>query len=76
MMHVKGRKIALFLDYDGTLSQIVDDPDKAVMTKKVNSSVTLASCSILGNTYIPHLVSMRRICILINQSVLLICINL
>lgn len=38
-MHAKGRKIALFLDYDGTLSQIVDDPDKAVMTKKVNSSL-------------------------------------
>ncbi|PNX60959.1 trehalose-phosphate phosphatase-like protein, partial [Trifolium pratense] len=28
----KEKKIVVFLDYDGTLSQIVDDPDKAYMT--------------------------------------------
>ncbi|KAJ4800217.1 Trehalose 6-phosphate phosphatase [Rhynchospora pubera] len=39
MMHAEGRKIALFLDYDGTLSHIVDDPDKAVMTKKMRAAV-------------------------------------
>jgi Trehalose-phosphatase len=36
MLHAKERNIALFLDYDGTLSHIVDDPDKAVMTRKVS----------------------------------------
>ncbi len=29
---IKNKKIALFLDYDGTLAPIVDDPDQAVMT--------------------------------------------
>uniref|UniRef100_A0A0A9B6L2 Trehalose-6-phosphate phosphatase n=1 Tax=Arundo donax TaxID=35708 RepID=A0A0A9B6L2_ARUDO len=28
----QGRKIAVFLDYDGTLSPIVDNPDKAFMS--------------------------------------------
>jgi trehalose 6-phosphate phosphatase len=32
----QGKKIALFLDYDGTLSPIVDDPDKAFMSPAVN----------------------------------------
>jgi trehalose 6-phosphate phosphatase len=32
----QGKKIAVFLDYDGTLSPIVDDPDKAVMSPVVN----------------------------------------
>jgi len=31
----KGKKIALFLDYDGTLSPIVDEPDHAVMSDQV-----------------------------------------
>lgn len=31
----KGKKIAMFLDYDGTLSPIVEDPDKAFMTTEV-----------------------------------------
>jgi trehalose 6-phosphate phosphatase len=31
----KGKKIALFLDYDGTLSPIVDEPDNAVMSDQV-----------------------------------------
>jgi trehalose 6-phosphate phosphatase len=32
----QGKKIAVFLDYDGTLSPIVDDPDKAEMSPVVN----------------------------------------
>lgn len=31
----KGKKIALFLDYDGTLSPIVDEPDNAIMSDQV-----------------------------------------
>ncbi|KAJ8449379.1 hypothetical protein Cgig2_002511 [Carnegiea gigantea] len=35
----KGKKIAIFLDYDGTLSPIVDDPDRAVMSDNMRSAV-------------------------------------
>jgi len=31
----KGKQIVVFLDYDGTLSPIVTDPDKAFMSRKV-----------------------------------------
>ena len=31
----KGKKIALFLDYDGTLSPIVDNPERAFMSDNV-----------------------------------------
>jgi trehalose 6-phosphate phosphatase len=34
--NAQSKKIALFLDYDGTLSPIVDDPDKAFMSPAVN----------------------------------------
>ncbi|GJY47354.1 probable trehalose-phosphate phosphatase F [Tanacetum coccineum] len=30
--HAKDKKIVIFLDYDGTLSPIVDDPDRAFMS--------------------------------------------
>lgn len=36
MSAAKGKKIVMFLDYDGTLSQIVDDPEKAFMSNMVN----------------------------------------
>jgi trehalose 6-phosphate phosphatase len=36
--NAQGRRIALFLDYDGTLSPIVDDPDKAFMSPVVNQN--------------------------------------
>ncbi|XP_062219839.1 probable trehalose-phosphate phosphatase 1 [Phragmites australis] len=35
----QGRKIAVFLDYDGTLSPIVDDPDKAFMSPVMRAAV-------------------------------------
>lgn len=31
----KGKQIVMFLDYDGTLSPIVDDPDRAFMSDAV-----------------------------------------
>lgn len=31
----KGKEIVVFLDYDGTLSPIVEDPDRAFMTREV-----------------------------------------
>lgn len=33
----KDKKIALFLDYDGTLSPIIDEPDNAIMSDQVIS---------------------------------------
>ncbi|KAK9078069.1 hypothetical protein SSX86_002126 [Deinandra increscens subsp. villosa] len=35
----KGKKIALFLDYDGTLSPIVDNPDDAFMSNAMRAAV-------------------------------------
>ncbi|XP_023636766.1 probable trehalose-phosphate phosphatase F isoform X1 [Capsella rubella] len=35
----KKKKIAVFLDYDGTLSPIVDDPDRAIMSDAMRSAV-------------------------------------
>lgn len=32
----KGKQIVMFLDYDGTLSPIVEDPDQAFMPEEVN----------------------------------------
>ncbi|XP_057801810.1 probable trehalose-phosphate phosphatase G [Salvia miltiorrhiza] len=34
-----GRRIALFLDYDGTLSPIVDNPDRAFMSNAMRVAV-------------------------------------
>lgn len=47
MSIAKGKKIIVFLDYDGTLSPIVDDPDLAFMPDMVNESFyasELTSC--------------------------------
>ncbi|XP_020582107.1 probable trehalose-phosphate phosphatase 6 [Phalaenopsis equestris] len=35
----KGKKIVMFLDYDGTLSPIVDDPDSAFMSEAMRAAV-------------------------------------
>ncbi|KAK1678686.1 hypothetical protein QYE76_039534 [Lolium multiflorum] len=35
----KGKQIVMFLDYDGTLSPIVEDPDSAVMTEEMRDAV-------------------------------------
>jgi trehalose 6-phosphate phosphatase len=40
-----GKQIVMFLDYDGTLSPIVEDPDRAFMTKDMRKTVrNLAKC--------------------------------
>ncbi|CAI5467523.1 unnamed protein product [Closterium sp. Yama58-4] len=36
---MEGRQVAVFLDYDGTLSPIVDDPDKAYMSSAMRAAV-------------------------------------
>ena len=36
MKELPRKKIVVFLDYDGTLSPIVDDPDRAFMSPEVN----------------------------------------
>ncbi|WCJ25987.1 Haloacid dehalogenase-like hydrolase (HAD) superfamily protein [Euphorbia peplus] len=35
----RNKKLAIFLDYDGTLSPIVDDPDQALMSPDMRSAV-------------------------------------
>ncbi|XP_073117414.1 probable trehalose-phosphate phosphatase 6 [Elaeis guineensis] len=35
----KGKQIVMFLDYDGTLSPIVDDPDRAFMSENMRAAV-------------------------------------
>lgn len=37
MSVAEGKEIVVFLDYDGTLSPIVDDPDKAYMSDAVSA---------------------------------------
>ncbi|XAR70431.1 Trehalose-phosphatase [Bertholletia excelsa] len=37
--HARNKKIVMFLDYDGTLSPIVDDPDCAFMCNEMRSAV-------------------------------------
>lgn len=50
----RNKKIAVFLDYDGTLSPIVDDPDRALMS----DAVRIASCCIgISNFY--HLLVLK-----------------
>lgn len=34
-----GKQIVMFLDYDGTLSPIVDDPDSAFMSDTVSTDL-------------------------------------
>ncbi|MCL7032636.1 hypothetical protein MKW94_015451 [Papaver nudicaule] len=38
-LHAKDKRIALFLDYDGTLSPIVDNPDRAFMSDAMRLAV-------------------------------------
>jgi trehalose-6-phosphatase len=35
-----GKHVVMFLDYDDTLSQIVDDPDCAIMSEEVRKFLT------------------------------------
>ncbi|KAK4431352.1 putative trehalose-phosphate phosphatase 6 [Sesamum alatum] len=39
MSETKGKQIVVFLDYDGTLSPIVNDPDRAFMSDPMRSAV-------------------------------------
>ncbi|CAK8537503.1 unnamed protein product [Lathyrus sativus] len=39
MLKANGKQIVVFLDYDGTLSPIVADPNKAYMTKKMRMTL-------------------------------------
>ncbi|MBA0861751.1 hypothetical protein Goshw_000459 [Gossypium schwendimanii] len=39
LKNAKNKKVAVFLDYDGTLSPIVDDPDRAFMSDSMRSAV-------------------------------------
>lgn len=41
MDRAKNRKLVMFLDYDGTLSPIVDDPDRAFMSNEVSGQFAI-----------------------------------
>jgi alpha,alpha-trehalase len=44
--HAAGKRLAVFLDYDGTLTPIVDHPDQAVLSDDMRAAVSrLARCS-------------------------------
>ncbi|KAL2893874.1 putative trehalose-phosphate phosphatase D [Bienertia sinuspersici] len=45
----KGKKIVMFLDYDGTLSPIVQDPDRAFMSEDVHDFVKLKELYYAGS---------------------------
>lgn len=47
--YAKGKRIALFLDYDGTLSPIVDNPDCAFMSENV--------CDVIFSSILPSITS-------------------
>ncbi|GFY90244.1 trehalose-6-phosphate phosphatase [Actinidia rufa] len=49
MSIAKGKKIVVFLDYDGTLSNIVDNPEKAFMTNEVHDFVNLDTVYYAGS---------------------------
>jgi trehalose 6-phosphate phosphatase len=39
MVEAKAKQVVVFLDYDGTLSPIVDDPDRAHMSDDVRETL-------------------------------------
>lgn len=43
--HARGKQIAVFLDYDGTLSPIVEDPDCAYMSEEMRDTVRKVSAN-------------------------------
>ena len=45
----KGKQIVMFLDYDGTLSPIVEDPDRAFMTHEVSSIFSVFFYMVISN---------------------------
>ncbi|KAK1409205.1 hypothetical protein QVD17_35730 [Tagetes erecta] len=54
--NAKGKRIALFLDYDGTLSPIVDNPDHAFMSNAMRAAVRNVA------KYIPTAIISGRSC--------------
>lgn len=51
--YAKNKKIAMFLDYDGVLSPIVDDPDRALMSNEVRVSCLFVLCLDSSFLYFP-----------------------
>ncbi|WCJ22399.1 Haloacid dehalogenase-like hydrolase (HAD) superfamily protein [Euphorbia peplus] len=44
MKQAEGKNLVVFLDYDGTLSPIVDDPEQAFMSDKMRLAVEQVAC--------------------------------
>ncbi|MDD5557736.1 MAG: trehalose-phosphatase [bacterium] len=45
----RGKRIAVFLDYDGTLTPIVETPDRAIMSEEMRAAVVeLSRCCTVG----------------------------
>lgn len=55
MSIAEGKQIVVFLDYDGTLSPIVDDPDKAYMSDVVSAwHRTITTTTYIGGGFMIH----------------------
>lgn len=55
MTIAEGKQIVVFLDYDGTLSPIVDDPDKAYMSDVVSAwHRTITTTTYIGGGFMIH----------------------
>lgn len=56
MKAAKGKWIVVFLDYDGTLSPIVNNPDRAFMSDEVNNKrlPTLVFSSFIWLVHLPN----------------------
>ena len=47
-----GKQIAVFLDYDGTLSPIVEDPDKAYMSDEASVSTQIVHLELQSSPWV------------------------
>lgn len=47
----RGKQIVMFLDYDGTLSPIVEDPDRAFMSNAVSDNFLLIKIFFVQNEF-------------------------
>lgn len=60
MSSAQGKRIVVFLDYDGTLSPIVNDPDSAFMSNQVRYFTPLLFSESLVKTKLRKFCSMVR----------------
>ena len=64
----KGKPVFVFLDYDGTLSPIVEDPECAFMSDEVCSSILLVDAFLIILTQSRCFFPLTTPCIVLNGS--------